>query len=113
MTKDLDYIAALEKAISEKYGEEATYHPKANWTPEKEIEYLQQTKETYAKELANRRTSEVIEKDGVLLTKKLINKTINRSCKYCNKYSFKNRDDVYLVKFNCCELCYLDRKEEK
>lgn len=113
MKKDLNYIAALEKAISEKYGEEATHHPKANWTPEKEVEYLEQSKEAYAKELANRRTSEVIEKDGVLLAKKLINKTINRSCDICKKYSFKSRDDVYLVKFNCCELCYLDRKEEK
>jgi hypothetical protein len=113
MKKDLNYIAALEKAISEKYGDRAIHHPKADWTPEKEVEYLEQSKEAYAKELANRRSSEVVENDGVLVTKKLISKTINRSCQYCNKYSFKNRDDVYLVKFNCCELCYLDRNEGK
>lgn len=112
MKKDLNYIAALEKAISEKYGDEAIFHPKANWTPEKEIAYLEDTKEAFAKELANRRASEVIENDGVLLTKKLISRTINRSCQHCKKYSFKNRDDIYLVKFGICELCYLDKKQD-
>ncbi len=112
MNKDLNYIAALEKAINEKYGDETTHHPKANWTPEKEIEYLEQTKEAFAREIVNRRSSEVVEKDGILLTRKLISKTINRSCKQCRKYSFRNRDDVYLVKFNLCELCFLDKKQE-
>ena len=112
MNKDLNYIAALEKAINEKYGDVTTHHPKANWTPEKEIEYLEQTKEAFAKEIANRRTSEVIENDGILLTRKLINKTINRTCRYCKKYSFKNNDDVYLTKFSSCELCYLDKLQD-
>ena len=36
MKKDLNYIAALEKAIAEKYGEIATINPKSGWDPEKE-----------------------------------------------------------------------------
>ena len=34
--KDVNEIAAIEKAISEKYGSEAIQNPKANWDEEKE-----------------------------------------------------------------------------
>ena len=47
--KDLNHIAAVEKAISEKYGEEAVINPRANWDEEKEKEYLKQMKEFYKK----------------------------------------------------------------
>jgi hypothetical protein len=30
--KDLNYIAGLEKAIKQKYGEEAVQNPSSNWT---------------------------------------------------------------------------------
>ena len=40
--KDLNKIAAIEKAISEKYGEEAIQNPRANWDEDKEKDYLQQ-----------------------------------------------------------------------
>ena len=54
MKKDLNYIAGLEKAIKQKYGEEAVQNPSSNWTPEKEKEYLQQLKENKVKELCYR-----------------------------------------------------------
>ena len=44
MPKDLDYIARLEKAISRKYGNEAILNPMANWSEEREKEYLEQLK---------------------------------------------------------------------
>ena len=44
MPKDLDYIARLEKAISRKYGGEAILNPMANWSEEREREYLEQLK---------------------------------------------------------------------
>ena len=34
--KDFDHIARVEKAIAEKYGEEAVSNPKANWNEERE-----------------------------------------------------------------------------
>ena len=34
--KDWDKLAAFEKAIRQKYGEEAIQNPKANWNEEKE-----------------------------------------------------------------------------
>ena len=45
MSKDQDYIVRLEKAISQKYGEEATYNPKRFWDENKEKEYIQQSQE--------------------------------------------------------------------
>ena len=39
--KDLNDIAAIEKAIKEKYGEEAIQNPKRHWDEEKEKKYLE------------------------------------------------------------------------
>ncbi len=39
MKKDYDKIAALEKAISDKYGKEAVEDPRNSWTDEKEDAY--------------------------------------------------------------------------
>jgi len=45
--KSDEYIAKLEKAIAEKYGEETIRHPKAEWDDEKEKEYLKELKTNY------------------------------------------------------------------
>ena len=37
--KDPNYIAALERAVKEKYGELATMNPKMFWDEEKEKKY--------------------------------------------------------------------------
>ena len=44
MKKSLDEIAALEKAISKKYGSETIKDPRSDWTDEKEAEYVEQSK---------------------------------------------------------------------
>ena len=44
MKKDLNYIAKIEQAIAKKYGEKTVQHPRANWTTEKEKDYLDQIK---------------------------------------------------------------------
>ena len=38
--KDLDYIAALEKAIKKKYGSDAIENPAKFWDEKKEKSYL-------------------------------------------------------------------------
>ena len=50
MKKDYNYIAALEKAIAEKYGKDAVQDFRSMWTPEKEKDYLSDLKEKYDKE---------------------------------------------------------------
>ena len=44
MSNDYDKIAAVEKAIKEKYGDEAIQNPRADWDEKKEKEYLEQMK---------------------------------------------------------------------
>lgn len=111
--KDLNYIQALEKAVKEKYGDLATQNPKQFWDEVKEKEYLHQQKEFLNKKYLSEQTREKVEVEGVLLPKKLINKTIEKECSICKKYSFNKRDDLYLNKFKACYRCYLCELEDK
>ena len=104
--KDPNYAIKVEKAIAEKYGDEAVKHPRKDWDDEKEKEYLSQLKELYSRELKEY-DHDKIDQDGVFIPRKLINKNSNRSCPTCNTYSFKSIDDVYMTKFNCCYKCYI------
>jgi len=114
--KDPNRIAAIEKAIAEKYGGDAIQNPKANWDEEKEKEYLQQMKEFYEKNQKNNQTQDKINVNGIKVSKKLLNRESLRTCPVCNSFSRKAKDDVYLIKFECCETCfdrYVDGREER
>ena len=113
MKKDQDYIVKIEKAISEKYGEKAIQHPKAEWNDEKEKEYLLQLKEIHKKELKHCKAAERVEKEGFFISKKLINKRNNRICPICSTYSFDSRDDLYMKKFECCFNCFVKWVEDR
>lgn len=115
MIKDPNYLIALEKSVREKYGDEAIQNPKGNWTPDKEIKYLEEVKKAQIKEAQNEKTQQRIEIEGVLVAKKLFNKNVERHCDYCDRYSFSRDDDVYFTKFGTCYKCYIlyimDREE--
>ena len=106
-TKDPDKIAAIEKAISKKYGNEAIQHPKADWDQDKEKEYLSQMKELYDKIKLNEESSEKIDINGIKVSKKLFNRESLRSCSICEVFPKKSMDDVCLTKFDCCYGCYI------
>jgi len=101
--KDPEHLIKVEKAIQEKYGEEAIQNPKANWDQEKEKQYLEQIKKIAKSE----KPKEKIEVDGVLMPKKLFRKESKRTCPECKIYSFDMRDDLYMAKFKCCFKCYI------
>ena len=109
MKKDLNYIAGLEKAIKQKYGEEAVQNPSSNWTPEKEKEYLQQLKENKIKELAADR---VEEREGFLFSAKLIKKDSKNVCDVCSNI-LKQQDMLYETKYECCRNCYIQYVEHR
>ena len=109
--KDLNYIANLEKAISEKYGQEAVQNPKSLWTKEKEEEYIEQIKKLQEKTDLLQKKIEKIELSGFLISKNLLNKDSNRTCPTCTVYSFSSKDDVYMNKFSCCFKCYVQHVE--
>jgi len=102
--KDLNEIAKIEKAIKEKYGKEAIQNPKGNWDKEKEDKYLENLKAFHERNLREKRTEEA---QGFLLNIRKMQEHTNRTCPVCSSYSFSEKDDLYMTKFNCCFDCYV------
>ena len=116
MKKDLNYVVKLEQAIAKKYGEEAIQNPRATWTQGKEQKYLDEIKEIYRKSLQNKTSDEKIQANGFFVSKKLLTNKEDRTCPACFVYSFEQKDDVYMNKYDCCYRCYLkfvEGKEER
>ena len=107
MSTDYDHIAAVEKAIAEKYGSEAIENPRSKWDEKKEKEYLQQMQELYSKQKKNEESKEKIEINGIKVSKKLLNRESLKCCPVCGSFPKKSMDDVCLVKFDCCNTCYV------
>ena len=102
--KDLNHIAKIEKAIKDKYGEEAIQNPRGSWNQEKEEKYLNDLKDFYEKNSRNEKTEKV---EGFLIKDKKTDNKIDRLCPVCGSYSFSLRDDLYMTKFQCCFNCYI------
>ena len=114
--KDPNYIPKLEKAIAQKYGEEAINNPRRFWDDEKEKEYIQQSLEEQRKFSKLAQSQDKVEEDGFLINKKLLIRDNNRSCPICKKYSFRSQDDLYMNKFSTCYVCYIkyiEHQEER
>ena len=109
--KNLNKIAAVEKAISERYGDDTIQNPRANWDEEKEKEYLEQMKEFYKKIKKNEESQEKIDINGIKVSKKLLNRESLQSCPVCGSFPKKSMDDVCLLKFECCSKCYIEYVE--
>ena len=108
-----NHIAAVEKAITEKYGKETIQNPKANWDETKEKEYLQQMKEFYNKSKRLEGFQEKIDVNGIKVSKKLLNRDSLKCCTVCDSFAKKSMDDVCLVKFDCCYNCYIKYIEDR
>jgi hypothetical protein len=111
--KDFNHIAAIEQAISDKYGEETVVNPNADWTEEKEKEYLTQMKEFYQKTIKNKEWQEKVDVNGIKISKKLLNRESVKCCPVCGAFPQKSMDDVCLVKFDCCNKCYIKYVENR
>ncbi len=111
--KNYDQIAAIEKAIAEKYGDEAVSNPRANWSDKREKEYLEQMQELYSKQKKNDHSQEKIDINGIKVSKKLLNREQLRSCPVCGRFPRKSLDDVCLLKFDCCNNCYIKYVEDR
>ena len=109
--KDLNYIASVEKAIKDKYGDEAIQNPMSNWDEEKEKQYLEQMKELYNKSTKNKEWKDKVDVNGIKVTKKLLNRESLKTCPVCGAFPKSVKDDVCLVKFDCCNNCYIQYVE--
>jgi len=105
--QDPDYAIKVEKAIAEKYGIETVQHPEKDWTPEKEQEYIEQRRLLNEKIRNLSEKTEKVEVQGVLISKKLLNKDSNRVCSTCDTYSFDTKDNIYMNRYDCCRQCYI------
>ena len=113
MEKDWDYIARLEKAIKQKYGDDAVQNPAKFWDEEKEKEYIEQLKELAKKQRYHEEMSEKVEVHGFLVNKKLLNKENKINCSVCCGRLKTVRDDIMTNKYDCCEQCYLKYVENR
>jgi hypothetical protein len=100
-------IIHYEKAIAEKYGDETVQNPRNNWDEKKEEEYINQLKKIAKLERETRSRDDLVEHNGVLISKKLLTRREERTCPSCEVYSFSARDDLYMNKFKCCFKCYV------
>ncbi len=106
--KDLNKIAQIEKAIKEKYGEDAIKNPNGSWSEEKEVKYLEALKAFYKRSTRDKQTEE---KEGFKVKSKKTKHKTERNCPICSSYSFSGMDDVYMTKFGCCFNCYVQHIE--
>ena len=106
--KDLNEIAKIEKAIKEKYGEDAIQNPKRHWDEEKEKKYLEDLKAFHERPQRSKKTEEV---EGILIKERKSTQEVDRECPVCNSYSFSGQDDLYMTKFECCFKCYIQYVE--
>ena len=114
--KNSNKIAAYEKAIENKYGKETIQNPNSGWDNDKEEEYLESTKKFQSKVSKYHQDNDLVEVDGFLMPKRLLNSESNRTCPVCSTYSFDKGDDFYMHKYECCHECYInyvDGREER
>jgi len=111
MKKDLNYVAAVEKAIAEKYGKEAVQDFRSTWEAEREESYLVQLKNRRTElQTLNDRKKFFLVGDVEIRKKRNTDKT-NRTCPVCKTYSFSSKDDLYMNRFECCNQCYIEYVE--
>ena len=114
--KDLNYVAGLEKAIKKKYGDEAIENPAKYWDKEKEQDYIEQLEHFVEKQKKFEQSHDVENVDGVLVSRKLLNKEGILNCSTCKSKLKTINDDIYHTKFHCCEKCfikYVDGREKR
>ena len=74
---------------------------------------MEQAEEVSKKNRIKKEKTEKIEKDGFLISKKLLTKRSSRTCPVCETYSFDIKDDVYMNKYDCCYRCYIQYVEDR
>jgi hypothetical protein len=106
--KDINYVAAVEKSIAEKYGKETVQDFRSGWSPEKEKDYIKDLS-TRSKKKTNKKISqEEFTINEVKIKRRSVGQKLERICPVCKTYSFSGQDDLYMNRFKCCYECYVD-----
>ena len=78
---------------------------------QKEKSYIEQLDEFVEKQKKSEHEHDVENVDGVLVSRKLLNKEGIFNCSTCSKKLKTINDDIYFTKFDCCEKCYINYVE--
>jgi len=54
---------------------------------------------------------EFVEKHSHNSSRPYTSRKESRICKMCNKFTFDRRDSFYILKHDCCLVCYIKHKE--
>jgi len=105
MKHTTDYIARVEKAMSEKYGKEAVQDFRNDWSEEKEAEYLKQS----SSQNRNRKSTpeKISLSEDIVVSQRAATKRVERTCPVCKTYSFSTKDDLYMARYQSCHRCYV------
>ena len=60
--------------------------------------------------------TEKVDVNGIKISKKLLNRESLKNCPVCGTFPKSVKDDVSLIKFECCNNCYykyVDGREER
>ena len=105
--KDPNYLAAVEKAITDKYGKDTVQDFRNQWQEDKEKDYLKQLKRLTKKNDNLSSTKEEFVVGDIKITKRRSKQKQDRTCPVCKTYSFSRRDDLYMNRFDCGYECYV------
>ena len=111
--RSLEQLGQIEHLLRQKYGEDAVVNPRQFWTEEKEEDFQKQLKESVENQQKIEENEDKVEKDGVLISKRLLTYKNSESCPVCEKYLTNTQDSVYLLKFKCCHQCYINYVEDR
>ena len=114
--KDWDYIAAVEKAVAEKYGKDSVQDFRSEWENLKEENYLKQVTDARIEKQKRNASHTTVERGDIVIKRRTNKIKTERSCPVCKTYSFSRRDDLYMNRFQCCERCYVffvEHREER
>ena len=65
----------------------------------------------YAKTHKNDEWQEKVDINGIKISKKLFNRDSVRNCPVCGSFAKKSLDDIYIIKYECCNTCYVKHVE--
>jgi hypothetical protein len=112
--RDPRIIRGIEEEVEKRYGKETIKNPE-DITESERREYTRQKKEMLKRERDRIVNTEKIDVRGFLISKEVKKvceeRTKKRTCPVCGVFSFCFKDDVYMTKFGCCEICYIKNIE--
>ena len=115
--RDLETLQQIEESIRKKFGEQALVDPRSSWNESKEKDFKNQLLDEQEKYLLSEKNEEKVEENGFLISKRLL--TVSRNgegCATCGKFFLNASDNIYLLKFECCQNCYvlhIEGREER